>query len=405
MDPDLNLNGFLKFGFFPNYTEKPSFDISCARPGAHGSTPDDELFSQLDQALHQAVSDLVADGLPPLMLISGGLDSRLIFAILLEHFEAREIQTCTFGTPGSWDFDIGVDLAKKAGCPHEAFDLTQHEYTEQELIQISSMFRRQTVMFHQFPLIEFAQRFSGMAIWSGFLAGEVAKGCDQPSDDIEAFRGFFKKNTYSRTESVCRLDDQAIARSLIIPDEVRTLLQLEDELNFRHRQAKFIEPHVLPLGFEHRTVFAHPAVVSFFLRLSHSQRRKADFYRRFLVDRYESWFATPTKNHYGLPLNAPKAHVESRRVVRGVRRRARRFGLSYTDRMTNYLDFSKELRDEGSAYQLIRGSVEDLKARGIVDWADGPDLLRRHRLGQTEGAEALLLLASLEIHLKNGKVL
>lgn len=57
--------------------------------------------------------------------ISGGWDSRTLLGYALESLPSKQIKTYTFGSKGQLDFDIGRQLAKKAGVEHVAFDLNQ----------------------------------------------------------------------------------------------------------------------------------------------------------------------------------------------------------------------------------------------------------------------------------------
>ena len=45
--------------------------------------------------------------------LSGGLDSRAILGGLLENLERDQIQVVTFGSPGTWDYDIGLLVVSK----------------------------------------------------------------------------------------------------------------------------------------------------------------------------------------------------------------------------------------------------------------------------------------------------
>ena len=68
-----------------------------------------------------------------------------------------------------------------------------------------------------------------------------------------------------------------------------------------------------------------------------------------------------------------------------------------------YLDFENYIRNEKSFQQLIYGSIMDLKKRNIVPWININKLWYAHINNKRNFADALLVLASLEIHLKAGK--
>lgn len=63
------------------------------------------------------------------MSLSGGLDSRAILGGLISAGLKDSIVTVTFGTPGTYDFDIGKKIATELGIKHELIDLTSVEMT------------------------------------------------------------------------------------------------------------------------------------------------------------------------------------------------------------------------------------------------------------------------------------
>jgi hypothetical protein len=69
----------------------------------------------------------------------------------------------------------------------------------------------------------------------------------------------------------------------------------------------------------------------------------------------------------------------------------------------NYIDFNEKIRTKNDLQQVIRNNLMDLKQRKIIDWIDIEEILNNHLLGKSNNADALIVLASLEIHLKNRK--
>ena len=65
-----------------------------------------------------------ADNGTHIVPLSGGLDSRAILAGLLDRGLKDQIIATTYGTPGTYDYDIGCRVAKKIGVKHKAFDLS-----------------------------------------------------------------------------------------------------------------------------------------------------------------------------------------------------------------------------------------------------------------------------------------
>ena len=71
----------------------------------------------------------------------------------------------------------------------------------------------------------------------------------------------------------------------------------------------------------------------------------------------------------------------------------------------NYIDFNEGIRNRKDLNTIIYSSVMDLKERKIIDWIDIDNIWKRHINKESDHADALITLASLEIHLKAGKSL
>lgn len=71
--------------------------------------------------MRQAVARQLPDGRPAAMLLSGGLDSRVIAALLCEL--GGSVETMTFGIPGCDDARVAAEVAKALGTRHHFFEL------------------------------------------------------------------------------------------------------------------------------------------------------------------------------------------------------------------------------------------------------------------------------------------
>lgn len=68
----------------------------------------------------------------------------------------------------------------------------------------------------------------------------------------------------------------------------------------------------------------------------------------------------------------------------------------------NYLDFNEKIRTKQDLRKVITSNVIDLKDRDIIEWRNIEEILNNHLTNKGNYADALIVLASLEIHLKNG---
>lgn len=80
----------------------------------------------------ELTTDECDDDVTHVLPLSGGLDSRTILGGLLNNIPAEEIVTVTFGTPDTWDFEIGRRVAHEAGTQHFTVDLRPESFPGQK---------------------------------------------------------------------------------------------------------------------------------------------------------------------------------------------------------------------------------------------------------------------------------
>jgi hypothetical protein len=68
----------------------------------------------------------------------------------------------------------------------------------------------------------------------------------------------------------------------------------------------------------------------------------------------------------------------------------------------NYLEFNEKIRIKKDLRDIVSANIQELKKRKIIDWMDIETILNEHLSSQRDYADALIVLASLEIHLKSG---
>ena len=68
----------------------------------------------------------------------------------------------------------------------------------------------------------------------------------------------------------------------------------------------------------------------------------------------------------------------------------------------NYLDFNEKIRTKKDLKDVIINNVMDLTQRNIIEWIDIEKVLNNHLANKGNYADALIVLASLEVHLKSG---
>ena len=395
-----NLNSFLKLGYFLNYkNEVININLSNINKEKFQYTGEQELIELGSKLWKESISKNFDANQKHLVPISGGLDSRAILAGLLEHTEAKNIYTYTFGTPNTLDYEVGSYVAKKLGTNHTSFDLTQYIYNQEELEDISKRVDFQTILFHHAPVWGVDKKFANCQNWCGFMGDPLAgsKLTNEPSTSLElAKKQFIKKNTYVRSMDLTNgIDFEGLVECDLI-DEFS--LTLDEQLDFQNRQTKYIAPHVLMRGYEYKTPFLNQSWIDFMLSIPNSFRRDESLYRKILLNSFPKEFSYKTKTNFGLPLGASKNAIFAKRVVDKLLRMTK---LS-SGKGINYLDFNEKIRTKKDLKDVIRTNVMDLKQRNIIEWIDIEEILNNHMLNRGNYADALIVLASLEIHLKNG---
>ncbi len=395
-----NLNSFLKLGYFLDYkNEVININLLNINKEKFQYIGEQELIELGSKLWKESISKNFETNQKHLVPISGGLDSRAVLAGLLEHTEAKNIYTYTFGTPNTLDYDVGSYVAKKLGTNHTSFDLTQYIYNQEELEDISKRVDFQTILFHHAPVWEVDKKFADCQNWCGFMGDPLAgsKLTNEPSTSLElAKKQFIKKNTYVRSMDLTNgIDFEGLVECDLI-DEFS--LTLDEQLDFQNRQTKYIAPHVLMRGYEYKTPFLNQSWIDFMLSIPNSFRRDESLYRKILLNSFPKEFSYKTKTNFGLPLGASKNAIFAKRVVDKLLRMTK---LS-SGKGINYLDFNEKIRTKKDLRDVISTNVMDLKQRNIIEWIDIEEILNNHLSNKGNYADALIVLASLEVHLKSG---
>ena len=407
---DDDIQQFLHYGYaLPAEITSPAHvSAALARPPAPRADDPAELVAAGVRTLNEALQDTwravaSADHVIP---ISGGLDSRVILAWLARHVDASKLRTITFGVPGTYDYDIGLLVARHAGVSAEAIDLRRLRWSHDALLTFARTSSTEVPLFEAFLFQQVRDRFgNGPVYWSGFL-GESLAGSHLPrtaSATWDAGRARFarwKMPTVQLTrpyfDATARLPTQPLHHGTDAPT-------YDDQLDLAVRQQHYIAPLLLREGFAHATPFTNPDWMSYSLHAPLERRRNAVLYHEVITTAFPQMFALPTKTNHRLPLHVTDWRARARREY--VRARAslkRRYPRWFRSALptTNYLDFDEELRRRSSLRDVVHDALSALQTRGAADWLDIPTLTRQHDRRERNIADALLALASLELYLQ-----
>jgi hypothetical protein len=406
-----SINAFLYFGYVPNpHASRPAWlDGVTSQPIECEDQP--SLVSEGVHTLRQVFRDATAGSRSPHVVpLSGGLDSRATLAGLLENVGSREILAVTFGSPGTWDYDIGCEVARVAGVRHETIDLSspQWKWNTSDLVETAKRTRPLLWIFDVHVNRRIPERLGpGPLYWSGFMGDSLTGGSHLSGRGgatwDEAQKGFIEVNRYVHSVNLTPPGFKPEDCLPTSPLPGLGGLSYEEQLDFIVRQQGLVEPIVLPAGYEYRAPFLDRRWVRFSVSMPRYYRKRQRLYKEILKTAYPRLFSLPVKNNLGLPLEASFWSRKMRKLSLSARALARRLapniGYSLSPGL-NYIDFSRALRRPTDFAATVSENLRDLKKRGIVDWIDPDDLWRRHRQCRGNYADALTLLASLEIQLK-----
>jgi hypothetical protein len=420
-----DVSTYLHFGYLPDSATKFS-DLFDEWPRIEEGlrltkeSPPKLLMQEGVQLLKSVFKNVIADTSENHVLpLSGGLDSRAILCGLLENVNSHEIQAVTFGSRGTWDFEIGQQVARAAGVRCEPLDLTAEswKWDTNELVETAKQTARPVLIFGAFVNRAIALRFGTESVfWSGFMANAldgdhiVQKHIKEHSASWnEAKKHFIVLNRYANSVKLTPPNFEPENCLPAAPLADHTLVSYDDQIYFAVRDQCFLRHTVLPAGYEYRTPFLHPEWVRFTLGVP-GRYRGVDrwLFKEILKTAYSQLFSLPIKPNFRLPPGEPMLYnaVRARRAMLRVKSVGRRlfptmpWGL---DPMTNYIDFNEGLRERKDIKDLVYENLQDLKKRNIIDWLDVDLIWKRHQRKQANHADALILLASLEIHMKAGE--
>jgi len=336
---------FLHFGYFPY--EKPLKNWECPTFPFSDSkvNPLPILANQIRNAIqpHSEVG----------LLLSGGLDCRIILVELLKHLPPQSIHTITYGSPGTWDFSIGNLLAKKAGTRHTAIDLSTVPSVEQIQERHQLNHRSEHPLFcipwEQIKGIQFPV-FTGLL---GDWLTELPKEESKPNPEA----------LWKKSQGIRNWDLPNIS---LIGDGV-SFRKFEWEWGYQRGLFRSFHPE------EIHTIhpFLHPEVIQAFLSVPSSSQLEQKGYQADLLNWSPEWFQLPVKRTYGLGLNRKPWQEWCVKTTGPI---LRKWGFLSVNRSINYADYRNIF--ERSEWR----DVEEMALKKLIAWEIEPPKTFEQRL-------------------------
>ena len=400
------LNEFLHYGYLPNSVENripaPIIESVTSKPDKYTSNSriDATITSFSKSVDSELQNDYNCEHIIPL---SSGLDSRALLVTLLKRDDIKksQIQTVTFGTPGTWDFEIGQQVAKKAGVRNIEINLSDgsFDWSLESLKKYTSEKPNTRVLdgYINSTILEIAH--DDAVIWSGFMGDPSAGGhttLNPQNDWTTATEEFAEKERY--TTGLTPVDFDPVS---VLPDEPfvpREQLSFEEQLDFALRQQCLICPLVIH-SEQYRTPFMQPEWLRFSLNLPVEYRRNRRLFKTAFRTEYPELFSLPTDANNGLSLDANPI----REWVRGKRLKLSQkasswFDLDYLHPRTNYIDFANAFRSSGELRNTMHSLVSQFSERDRANWIDPLAIWEDHQNG-IDRTNEIRVIASLELHL------
>ncbi|WP_200389498.1 asparagine synthase-related protein [Thiocapsa imhoffii] len=305
------INDFLWYGYLPIKSDtliEKVFDdrdycISYKKRLSE-KTPDQlvkEGAEILQRAFDRHLASVKGEQVIPL---SGGLDSRLILAHLLEAGLKKEIVAVTFGTPGTLDYEIPKKVARVAGVSHHSYDLTKIPISESNLINTAKKRKVWIELVTVFYLDEFKMNFDNSpAIWIGFLGDPIGgshyKAGYQTLDWGRAKQEFVRFNRWCSAlhPSLCQngyIPSNSLPTLSIIdnPD----LISYPDQLDFGIRQGTWLKAALDCSAPNVITPFLDFDWIRFMLLVPEPYRVNSNLYHKIMLFRFPKLFGIETKS-------------------------------------------------------------------------------------------------------------
>ncbi|TKX48525.1 hypothetical protein EXE41_01210 [Halorubrum sp. SD690R] len=371
--------------------------------GAH-----QELIEQGKRAIHAAVDDCL-DSTPDDTLhvvpISSGWDSRFVLGALTadDRVPMENITALSYGVPGSWDFDLGKEIAAHVGVEHVSINLNEIDWSLNSIEDYVSRCDVPMRFFEGYPVAKSLEPFADRehTVWSGFFGLAAGPQLSKPiaatwSDGQDWFIRRNKTtdlapNGYSPRAALPE-------KPLLDPSE----LEYEYQIDMSTRQPSFIGPVVSPPGHKCQFPLLNRHWLKFILNVPTKFRLNARLYHDILVDSYPKLFALPGDSAHGQPLTSSVVRKGVARIYQAIRHRAvNKIGQNTAHPKNKFVNFEKKIRKDTDLHETIRKLLTDLCDRDRIDWIDILDIWERHQQGQDNSME-LRILASIELTLRTG---
>lgn len=416
-----DISFFLSCGFMPTTNENSLFtffnksNLEFRNNIEFKKDSESDIISEGVKALKKSFINI--EGGEHIVPLSGGLDSRLILAELIDAGIKDKITAVTFGIPNSYDYEIPKLLTKKLGIKHVMIDLNRIEIENELLIDIAKKGSSHTFLFDAFYNSLINKKFGNKVIyWSGFVGGGVA-GVHIPFNESETWiaakKLFLKKNRIFSSINLSKPNYNIEDSLPLNPFLDRSIMSYDDQLHFGLRQQNYIKKVVIFDEFKYRTPFLNDKWVDFMFSIPREYRINNYIYKKILLNAHPILFSLPTTNNIGGSLYFSRHEYYYRKLLNLIYKKTKNYNdfnskyliplwknLNVYDEI-NYINFNYAIRNRQDYNVLVRNNIRDLKERSLVNWLDLDQIVQDHLSEKSDYGLPLILLSALEISLKS----
>ena len=394
---------FLRFGYFPDFEPihvPQAIDQLDLQGKTYKELQDDFCFI-LDEVFQEMVTSIEDKNV--VIPISGGLDSRLILAEALKYIPLNKIKTYTFGMKGSYDFEIGIEVAKKAKVKHYAIELNSLELNHNEMLETAKKCYYQAYLFYHPPISKLKEIIGNDIVLSGYLGDLVFGSYADKAKKMANPKKWYIENIYHSSYNKLKQENFNFFDSKIYDINYDSHISPEEQLILYEKGPKITAPQVLMKGWDYKLPLIDKRILDFMFSLPNEYRVGEKFFIETMLIKHPDLFNIRSKTSFGRHLTTSAFSIYRERLKNLTIKKLNRIGFDFVYPPFNYIDFNKAIIERKDLKAIFIKNLTDLEGRDILEGMKPLEIYNKHKKKKNL-APILIALTSLELILKSRKI-